>query len=127
MYSAIGFEVTCKLFYNGYEMVSFCAAVNLAEEVLAIRQETWKVHDVPNFTSLVCNFSSRQLASFCRVLAMVVFEPEVLHSGQCLCEASRVYDHRDIEYAAAVYSPCQVFHKFQASFPLSLLLVEAKL
>lgn len=58
----------------------FCAAVNLAEEVLAIRQETWKVHDIPNFTSLVCNFSSRQLASFCRVLAMVVFEPEVLHT-----------------------------------------------
>lgn len=55
---------------------TFNNAVNLAEEVLAIRQETWKVHDVPNFTSLVCNFSSRQLASFCRVLAMVVFEPE---------------------------------------------------
>ncbi|KAG0588156.1 hypothetical protein KC19_2G220700 [Ceratodon purpureus] len=55
---------------------TFNNAVNLAEEVLATRQDTWLVQDVPNFTSLVSNFSSRQLASFCRVLAVVVFEPE---------------------------------------------------
>lgn len=58
---------------------TFDNAVNLAEEVLAIRQDTWPVQGVPNLTSLVSNFSSRQLASFCRVLAMVVFEPEGMH------------------------------------------------
>jgi Trpc4-associated protein len=53
------------------------AAVVLAEEVLAVREDTLRVQEIPNFTSLVHKFSSRQLASFCRVLAMVVFEPEV--------------------------------------------------
>lgn len=53
------------------------AAVGLAEEVLAVRDDTLRVQDVPNFASLVHKFSSHQLASFCRVLAMVVFEPEV--------------------------------------------------
>ncbi len=52
-------------------------AVGLAEEVLAVREDTLRVQDIPNFTSLVHKFSSQQLASFCRVLAMVVFEPEV--------------------------------------------------
>ena len=52
------------------------AAVSLAEDVLAAREETLRVQDIPHFSLLVRNFS-RQLASFCRVLAMVVFEPEV--------------------------------------------------
>ncbi|CAK9257708.1 unnamed protein product [Sphagnum jensenii] len=55
---------------------TFDCAVVLAEEVLAVREDTLRVQEIPNFTSLVHKFSSRQLASFCRVLAMVVFEPE---------------------------------------------------
>lgn len=53
------------------------AAVGLAEEVLAVRDDTLRVQDIPNFASLIHKFSSHQLALFCRVLAMVVFEPEV--------------------------------------------------
>jgi Trpc4-associated protein len=52
------------------------AAVGLAEEVLAVRDDTLRVQDIPNFASLIHKFSSHQLALFCRVLAMVVFEPE---------------------------------------------------
>lgn len=44
---------------------------------MAARDETLRVQDIPDFSLLVRNFSSRQLASFCRVLAMVAFEPEV--------------------------------------------------
>ncbi|XP_024395590.1 uncharacterized protein [Physcomitrium patens] len=69
---------------------TFDNAVNLAEEVLAIRQDTWPVQGVPNLTSLVSNFSSRQLASFCRVLAMVVFEPEEQSSESCMQQKSRI-------------------------------------
>ncbi|KAH9549448.1 hypothetical protein CY35_10G020700 [Sphagnum magellanicum] len=58
-------------FYSTFEY-----AVGLAEEVLAVRDDTLRVQDIPNFASLVHKFSSHQLASFCRVLAMVVFEPE---------------------------------------------------
>ena len=54
-----------------------CTAVALAEEILAVREETLNVQDVPDFSKLVCSLSARQLAYFCRVLAMVVFEPEV--------------------------------------------------
>ena len=58
-----------------------CTAVALAEEILAVREETLNVQDVPDFSKLVCSLSARQLAYFCRVLAMVVFEPEVGGGG----------------------------------------------
>lgn len=56
-------------------------AVCLAEEVLAIREDTLNVTEIPEFVNLINGFTSRQLASFCRVLAMVVFEPEVPHGS----------------------------------------------
>ena len=46
-----------------------------------MREETLNVQDVPDFSKLVCSLSARQLAYFCRVLAMVVFEPEVGGGG----------------------------------------------
>eukprot|EP00246_Nothoceros_aenigmaticus_P018067 TRINITY_DN9316_c0_g1_i1.p1 TRINITY_DN9316_c0_g1~~TRINITY_DN9316_c0_g1_i1.p1 ORF type:complete len:883 (-),score=147.83 TRINITY_DN9316_c0_g1_i1:126-2774(-) len=60
---------------------TFDLAVCLAEEVLAIREDTLNVTEIPDFVNLVNSFTPRQLASFCRVLAMVVFEPEDRVSG----------------------------------------------
>lgn len=45
--------------------------------MLAVAEETLSLKDVHNFQKLVKSLTSRQLAFFCRVLAMVVFEPEV--------------------------------------------------
>eukprot|EP00898_Chlorokybus_atmophyticus_P003986 jgi/Chlat1/4589/Chrsp290S04333 len=55
---------------------TFDNAVGLAEEILAVREETFNLSDVAGFAALIRSFSSRQLAFFCRVLALVVFEPE---------------------------------------------------
>ena len=50
--------------------------MNLLEEILSVRIETFSLALVPNFYSLVTVFSTRQLAHFCRVLSLVLFEPE---------------------------------------------------
>ncbi|GBG69909.1 hypothetical protein CBR_g4736 [Chara braunii] len=55
---------------------TFDNAVALAEEILAAREETLNLQTITGFADLVRSFSSQQLAFFCRVLAMVVFEPE---------------------------------------------------
>ncbi len=54
----------------------FDSVVGLLEEVLALRAETFDLSTVPNLEELVVTLSTRRLAYFCRVLAMVVFEPE---------------------------------------------------
>lgn len=54
----------------------FDNAMNLLEEILAARDETFNLIEIPNFFSLLNSFSSRQLAHFCRVLSLVLFEPE---------------------------------------------------
>lgn len=55
---------------------TFEEAVGLTEEVLAFRGEIFNLSLVPDFAGLVSSFSKRQMAFFCRVLALVVFEPE---------------------------------------------------
>jgi hypothetical protein len=50
--------------------------MNLLEEVLAVRQETFCLSQVPGLYSLLDGFSARRLAHFCRVLALLLFEPE---------------------------------------------------
>jgi Trpc4-associated protein len=55
---------------------TFDEAVSLTEEVLAFRGEIFNLSLVPDFEGLVKSFSKRQMAFFCRVLALVVFEPE---------------------------------------------------
>ena len=55
---------------------TFDEAVGLTEEVLAFRGEIFSLANVPDFEGLVTSFSKRQMAFFCRVLALVVFEPE---------------------------------------------------
>lgn len=71
----------------------FDNTMNLLEEILASREDTFQLSLVPNFYTLIGNFSARQLAHFCRVLSLVLFEPEdrhvmeglhVLHSTELL-------------------------------------------
>ncbi|XP_024378941.1 uncharacterized protein [Physcomitrium patens] len=69
-------DFVIKLFAFMGNITTFDQAVSLAEDVLAAREDTLRVQDIPDFANLVRNFSSRQLASFCRVLAMVAFESE---------------------------------------------------
>ena len=52
----------------------FDNAVCLAEEILALREQTFDLGCVTGFHGLIRGFSTRQLAFFCRVLALVVFE-----------------------------------------------------
>ncbi|KAL3661639.1 hypothetical protein V7S43_013398 [Phytophthora oleae] len=54
----------------------FDNASGLVEEILAVREESFDLSRVPNFHAIMQSLSSRQLAFFCRVLALVVFEPE---------------------------------------------------
>ena len=57
----------------------FDNTMNLLEEILACRDETFDLCSVPDFYTLVGSFSARQLAHFCRVLSLVLFEPEDRH------------------------------------------------
>jgi hypothetical protein len=54
----------------------FDCAINLLEEILAIRMESFCLCHIPNLYSLIDSFTTRRLAHFCRVLALVLFEPE---------------------------------------------------
>lgn len=54
----------------------FDNVMNLLEEILAVREETFALSAVPKLYALLDSFSSRQLAHFCRLLSLVVFEPE---------------------------------------------------
>ena len=54
----------------------FDHVMNILEEVLAFREDTFNLGLIPHFYSMVETFSSRQLAQFCRVLSLLVFEPE---------------------------------------------------
>ncbi|TDH72424.1 hypothetical protein CCR75_003175 [Bremia lactucae] len=54
----------------------FDNASGLVEEILAVRDEAFDLSRVPNVHVIMQSLSSRQLAFFCRVLALVVFEPE---------------------------------------------------
>jgi hypothetical protein len=55
---------------------TFDAAIGLIEEVLGAKEDTFDLSRVPNFNALVRGMSKGQLGVFCRVLAMVVFEPD---------------------------------------------------
>lgn len=50
--------------------------MSLLEEVLAVRHETFCLCLVPDLYQLLGGFSTRRLAHFCRVLALLLFEPE---------------------------------------------------
>jgi Trpc4-associated protein len=51
-------------------------SISLLEEILAVRIDTFSLALVPNIYALISKLSTRQLAHFCRVLSLVLFEPE---------------------------------------------------
>jgi hypothetical protein len=57
----------------------FDNTMNLLEEILATREDTFQLSLIPDFYGLIGKFSARHLAHFCRVLSLVVFEPEDRH------------------------------------------------
>jgi len=54
----------------------FDVVMSLLEEILASRLETYSLSLIPFAFSLIENFTTRQLGHFCRVLSLVLFEPE---------------------------------------------------
>ena len=54
----------------------FDNTMNMLEEIVAAREDTFQLSLIPNFYGLLNKFSSRQLAHFCRILSLVLFEPE---------------------------------------------------
>lgn len=56
--------------------VLFDHTVGLIEEILADQAATFFLGSVPRVASLLRSFSLRQLAHFCRIMALLVFEPE---------------------------------------------------
>ena len=54
----------------------FDNTMNLLEEILATRADMFSLSSIPDVFSLLSSFSTRQLAHFCRVLSLILFEPE---------------------------------------------------
>jgi hypothetical protein len=54
----------------------FESAVSLAEELLAVSPRTFNLALVPTFYALFDGLSSVQAAHLCRLVALLVFEPE---------------------------------------------------
>lgn len=54
----------------------FDNTMNLLEEIFAVRKDTFCLSQVPKFFDLVGGLSPRRLAHFCRVLALLLFEPK---------------------------------------------------
>ena len=62
-------------------------ALHLIEEILATRTEVFSLRMVPNLHNILKVLNTRQLAHFCRVLALLLFEPEdrqILEGAQTL-------------------------------------------
>ncbi|ETV79019.1 hypothetical protein, variant 1 [Aphanomyces astaci] len=79
-------SLTIVLFQLMGNTIFFEHAAGLVEEILSIRDISFDLSLVPDFHTTIQTFSSRQLAFFCRILALIVFEPE----DRRLLENSRV-------------------------------------
>jgi hypothetical protein len=73
-------------FFTGQHLVFFFTllshsgifenVMNILEELLATREDTFSLASIPRFYELVRGLSARHLAHFCRVLSLLIFEPE---------------------------------------------------
>ena len=73
-------------------------SVSLLEEILAVRTDTFSLALVPELYSLITKFTARQLAHFCRVLSLVLFEPEdrqIMEGSQVLRSLDLLQLRRD--------------------------------
>jgi len=73
-------------------------SVSLLEEILAVRIETFSLVLVPDLYTLITKFTPRQLAHFCRVLSLVLFEPEdrqIMEGSQVLRSLDLLQLRRD--------------------------------
>jgi len=71
------------LFQHTLRRNTFECALGLLEEILAVRTKTFNLAYVPNAEEIILSMSPVQLASFCRVLALLVFEPELQAQRTC--------------------------------------------
>ena len=72
--------------------------MSLLEEILAVRIETFSLALVPDLYALIAKFTARQLAHFCRVLSLVLFEPEdrqIMEGSQVLRSLDLLQLRRD--------------------------------
>jgi hypothetical protein len=86
---AFPFLGVSSLFRNNVEIMFFftllshsCIYDNVLlflEELLILRDDTFSLASIPSFFSLVRSFSSKQLILFCRLLSLLIFEPEDRH------------------------------------------------
>lgn len=66
----------------------FDNTMSILEEILATRLDTLNLSSIPRFYALVKQFNPRHLAHFCRVLSLLVFEPEdrqIMEESHVLC------------------------------------------
>ena len=66
----------------GHQRV-FESTMNLVEDILAVKVDTFDLSKIPNLYGLLDGLSSRQLMYFCRILALVLFEPEDRQIMEC--------------------------------------------
>lgn len=86
------------LFTLLYHSSVFDNAINLLEEILASRSETFLLGSIPDLFSLLNKFSVRQLAHFCRALSLLLFEPEdrlIMEGSQNLKSLDLLHLRRD--------------------------------
>jgi hypothetical protein len=72
--------------------------LQLLEEILATRSEVFSLRNVPNIHNIIKVFTTRQLSHFCRVLALLLFEPEDrqnLEGGHSLRSVDLIQLRRD--------------------------------
>lgn len=80
------------------QKVIFENTMNLLEEVLSSRTDTFNLGLVPGFHDLLHNFSSREMAHFCRLLSLVLFEPEdrlIMEGSQVITSLELLQLRRD--------------------------------
>lgn len=70
----------------------FDHAIGLVEEILADQSQTFYLGLIPDLGGLLRSLSLRQLAHFCRILALLIFDPE----DRALMESSRLVKSMEI-------------------------------
>ncbi|KAA8491193.1 Short transient receptor potential channel 4-associated protein [Porphyridium purpureum] len=92
------------LFYFVTQRDSFEPAVLLIEDLLAMRDDTFELATIWGIEELILTLSPYELALFCRVLTLTLFEPEERQGGDSL----RIYRAGELLQRRLSYSGSQV-------------------